>query len=87
MRSSPPPSSRNETRAAVTGHRFTFTLDEESRLYRLTNRIQSNLRRKRAGWRVCVVQDVTDMHVVIQGALDRSDRPEAINPDFPPPLG
>ncbi len=56
----------------VTGQRFTFTHVEGKRLHSLACRIQSLIARRDAGWRVCVVQDVTDMHAVIQGALDRS---------------
>lgn len=87
MNTPKPPLRPDDIRHRITGTRFTFTLEEESRLYRFTTRIQGNLQRKPAGWRVCIVQDVTDMHVVIQGALDRSDKPEPDSARIGRPLG
>jgi hypothetical protein len=63
--------------AVVTGQCFTFTTNEEEQLESLSWRIHGNLTLTPCGWRVLIVQDVTAMHRVIKGALDRSEKVEA----------
>jgi len=50
---------------------FTFTPEEEHNLAALSDRIAVNLRRKQIGYRLMVVQDTTEMHQIIHGALKR----------------
>jgi len=62
-----PPGPGNRAR----GIPFTFTPEEEHNLAALSDRISGNLRRKQIGYRLMVVQDTTEMHQIIAGALKR----------------
>lgn len=83
---SPRPDRRSFS-ARVTGKPFTFTLDERSKLRALVIHMHRALFVRNDGWRVQLVQDLSQMCQVVHLALDRADTEVADRAQMPLPLG